>query len=355
MEENLHQKVTIVDIAAKVGCSVATASRVLSGSNYPVSEEKRARIREAAQVMGYSPNPLGQMLKTNTNPSIGIIIPSFQNPFYTQIIMGIEQEASRKGYAPLVLTSQRTADVERQRIQSLIQKRIGCLMLTSVDDSPKMLKKFLTAGGKACVFEANFPDQENVINAKADMFEAGNIAMSYLLEMGHRNIAFFTAPLCKQSRKLTLDGCRFAMSRYGLSFQDDDIIAASYEREIDDGLYEFELGVSLVHIMLEQKRKYTAIIALNDLLACGVISELKQSGLRVPEDISVIGFDDIPYSAMMSPRLTTIHLSSYLLGQRAAQLMINALEANEVSDRITLSVKPQLITRESVSRPSAIP
>ncbi len=302
----------------------------------------------AAQTLGYSPNLLGRMLKTNTNPSIGIVIPTFQNPFYSQIIMGIEQEASRRGYAPLVLTSQRSAEVERQRIQSMIQKRIGCLMLTSVDDSPKTLKKFLAAGGKACVFEANFPDQENVINAKADMFEAGRIAMNHLLEQGHARIAFLTAPLSKLSRKLTLDGCRFAMNDAGLKLKDEDVIVGSYERESDDGLYEYELGVSLVKQMLESGNGYTAVVALNDLLACGVISGLKLNGLRVPEDISVIGFDDIPYAAMMSPRLTTIHLSSHLLGMRAAQLMLNALEANEDSDRVILSVRPELVVRDSV-------
>lgn len=191
---------TIVDVAKIAGTSTATVSRVLSGSDYPVSNECRQKVLLAAKEIGYSPNLLGKMLKTNRNPSVGIIISSFQNPFFNQVIMGIEQEARKREYDPLVFSSQRDTLIERKLITGLIQKRVQGLMISSIDDSPDSLNQYISDGGKVCIFESNFKNRENIINAKSDMLEAGRIATQYLLSQGHRNIAFLTTPLNRQSR-----------------------------------------------------------------------------------------------------------------------------------------------------------
>ena len=144
--------VTIGDVAKAAGTSVSTVSRVLSGSTYPVSAAKRERVLHAANTLGYEPNLLGRMLKTNTNPSIGIIIPSFQNPFYTQLIIGIEKEAMANNYFPLVFSSQRSPETERNLINNLIKNRVKGLMISSIDDSPQAVDHFVSTGGKVCIF-----------------------------------------------------------------------------------------------------------------------------------------------------------------------------------------------------------
>ncbi|AGC69697.1 HTH-type transcriptional repressor PurR [Thermoclostridium stercorarium subsp. stercorarium DSM 8532] len=342
------RRVVISDVAKAAGCSPATVSRVLSNSGYPVSEELKQRIYEAASKLGYLSDPNGRILRTAVNPSVGIIIPSFQNPFFSQIIMGIVHLASKRGYTSVVYSSQRDPALERKYIFDLIQKQIGCLFLCSVDDSPDTLKKYISSGGLACVFESNFPPLSEALNATADMFKAAQIATEYLISQGHKKIAFLTPPLSRYSRRQRVDGFKFAMSMHGLTIDPEDVITVSYEGDIDEGLYEYTIGITLAQKMLKQKKKYTAVIALNDLIACGVIAGLKQNNIRVPDDISVIGFDDIPNSVMISPQLTTIRLFGEVIGQRAAQMIIDSFESNERINNITLTVNPELVIRESV-------
>lgn len=348
-QKNAYDKVVISDVAKTAGCSTATVSRVLSNTDYPVSPEMRKRVLETARMLGYSPNPYGRILRTSVNPSIGIIIPSFQNPFFSQIVMGIEQVASKRGYTPMVFASQRDPSLERKYIQDMRDKRIDRLMLCSVDDRSDALERYLAGGGHACVFESNFPPLENVLNASADMFKAAQIATEHLISQGHRQIAFLTTPLSRSSRHQRVDGCRFAMAMHDLVFGADDILSVPYEDDVDEGLYEYNIGVVLAKKMLLHSKKYTAAIALNDMIACGIIAGLVESGVRVPEDISVIGFDDIPNAVMVTPKLTTVRLSGHLIGQRATQIMIDAAEAGESRSNVTLSVAPQLITRGSVA------
>lgn len=340
--------ITIVDVARIAGTSVATVSRVLSGSDYPVSNKSRQKVLHAAKEIGYSPNLLGKMLKTNRNPSVGIIISSFQNPFFYQIIMGIEQAAHKRGYDPLVFSSQRDPLIERKLITGLIQKRILGLMISSIDDSPSSLEKYLAAGGKACIFESNFVNIENIINAKSDMLEAGRIAMEYLLSQGHRRIAILTTPLNRQSRRLTLDGCSLAMSKHQMQLTENDIIVAPSEYELENGLYEFDAGVFLAKELLKREKKYTAVIAINDLIAYGIIQGFKQEGVNVPDNISVVGFDDIPFSSMITPQLTTVRLPSHLLGQKACDILIDSMETGENIPGMSISFKSEIIVRESV-------
>jgi LacI family transcriptional regulator len=346
--ESSDRKATIVDVARVAATSIATVSRVLSKSNYPVKAETRTRIMQAVEKVGYTPNLLGKMLKTNTNTSIGIIIPTFENPFFVQIIQGISERATSSGYTPLVFSSQRNPILERNLIEQLLQKRIMGLMVASVDDTPKAIQHYILQGGKVCVFESNFEDSNSYILAKTDMLESGRIAMKYLLSMGHRNIAIITTPLRKLTRAQTLMGCRIAMNENDLSFSDEDIIIAQYEKELENGLYEFEIGKEMVQKLLNKKKKYTAVLAINDLIACGIMNGLKFHGISVPDEISVIGLDDIPLASMVTPALTTVHMPSYLLGQKACQMMVDALEKNERTAGISLSIQPELVIRDSV-------
>ncbi len=187
---NTSQTVTIGDVAKAAGTSISTVSRVLSGSNYPVSAVKRERVLSAAKELGYEPNMLGRILKTDVNPSIGIIIPSFQNPFYTQLIIGIEKEAIENNYFPLVFSSQRSPETERNLINHLIKNRIKGLMISSIDDSAEAVERFVSTGGKVCIFESNYSDHDKVINAKTNVLEASRKATEYLISQGHRAIAF---------------------------------------------------------------------------------------------------------------------------------------------------------------------
>lgn len=177
MTKDSHN-ITISDVAKAANTSISTVSRVLSGSSYPVSADKRSRVLQAAAALGYEPNMLGRMLKTDVNPSIGIIIPSFQNPFYTQLIIGIEKEAIANNYLPLVFSSQRSPEIERNLINNLMKNRVRGLMISSIDDSPLAVEQFVATGGKVCIFESNYSEMDKVINAKTDHLGASGMPQS---------------------------------------------------------------------------------------------------------------------------------------------------------------------------------
>ncbi len=310
----------------------------------------RTRILEAASKLGYSDNLKKRMLVTDQNPFLGVIVPTLQNPGYQQFITGIEQVANREGHATFVMNSHRDPVLERQLINSLIQKKIGSLLLMSVDDSSESLHHYLDLGGFACVFESNFPDHADVLNAKANRFEAGRIATEYLLSQGHHAIAFVTTPLKHfQSRRLTLDGCRFAIEKHALPFSSANIFMAPDEAESVHGLYELEAGYALAEKVLQHPNRYTGIVCQNDMLAFGVISGLNAAGAHVPNNISVVGIDNIPYNNMCYPRLTTVDTFATMLAQRAAQLIVR-LDDYRDTRHAPLSMKPELVIRDSVRR-----
>lgn len=348
--KNIDSNITIGDVAKAAGTSISTASRVLSGSNYPVSAAKRESILHAAARLGYEPNMLGRMLKTNSNPSIAIIIPSFQNPFYSQLIMGVEKEAINNNYFPLVYSSQRNPETERKLIHNLIKNRVKGLMISSIDDSPLAVEHFVANNGKVCIFESNYSDTDKVINAKTDMLGAGRTATEYLISQGHTSIAFLSTPFNRESRLRTLDGFKLAMSDGGLSISDDDIMTVQYEFDTDSDLYELEAGRKLADKFMEHRKRknYTAIVAINDLIAYGIMQRLQELDIRIPEDISIISFDNIPYSALVHPPLTTMNMPARFLGQRACHLVIESLNMEQDHNGITLSVSADLVIRKSV-------
>lgn len=344
----LAHAATISDVAQLSGTSIATVSRVLSGSSYPVSARTRERVLKAAQQLQYTPNLLGHMLKAKTNRCIGVIIPSFQNPFFTQLVMGIEHAAREQGYIPFVFSSQRDAQTERELICQMQHLRISGLLLSATDHDAGALTAYLDSGACAAVFESDYPLDPRAIDATCNMDENGYIATRALLAHGHRRIAFLTTPLTKHNRQMVNRGFRHAMEEAGLTVREEDIFIYSDEREIDDGLFEFESGKELSRRLIKADRGYTGVVAVNDLLACGVMRGLATLGVRVPQDISVVGIDDIPQCTIVTPTLTTVNQGNYQHGYEVCQALIERLETNSAALCQRCYRQPHLVERESV-------
>lgn len=339
---------TIQDVAKKAGVSIATVSRVLSNADYPVSHEIKRRVIHASNELNYTPNLLGRMLKSNNNTAIGVIVPTLQNPFFNQVILGIESAARRRDYEIIIYSSHRNIAQERKNILSLLQKRVMGLVIVSIDTSPDALEQYIEYGGRVALLEADYR-VSSAINAETDYFSAGKTAAKYLLDCGHRRIAFLSAPLTKAYRQQILSGIQEVFQKADIPFTDADIIAASAEAESDTGMYEFELGRQLVADLLQRRRDYTAVIAANDITAFGIIQALTQRGISVPEQISVIGFDNITYSSMLSPPLTTVSLPSSTMGFSACQMLIDALSGDQdTPPNISFSFPCHLEERQSV-------
>ena len=349
MKKTNHNSSTLKDVAARAGVSLASASRVLSNSDYPVSEAKKKRVFAAARELNYQPNIFARLLKGNDYNALGVIVPTLQNPFYNQVVQGIESVASKSNYEIMILSSHRSIEQERNNIHSLLQNRVMALLIISIDTNSDCLEEYICCGGKVALLEANFK-LKNAIVTETDHVGAAQLAVEYLVSYGHRRIAFLSSPLTKMSRRSVMLGIREMMKEYHLPFSEDDIFLAAEEGEADNGLYEFEVGKSLADAFFPHLKKYTAIIAINDLTAFGIMQGLMQRQLSIPKDISVISLDNIIYSEMISPPLTTVALPSFNLGAATCRSLLNTLMyPNESCVELVFHFSGQLVERQSVA------
>lgn len=342
------KKATIYDIAAAVGTSTATVSRVLSNSGYPVKDELRERILQTAERLNYAPNMVGRMLKKNESRDIGVVIPTISNPFYTQLVLGIELEARRRGYNILLCNSFRETAAEKKYLESLYQKQVSGIILSSIDHNHDYLRHMKENGVQIVLVDQDIDDLQ-CSRVGFDYIKGGLVAVEHLIKMGHRNIAFLSSPLTRRSRKETMEGFMLALRNNEIEFRKENVIVAESEEESMSGTYEFENGKRLARKVLDLPDRPTAVFAVNDMTAFGVINELLSCGIRVPEDISVIGFDNIELSSMIHPPLTTVNQPSYETGRQACLLLLDSIDSGGSED-VAMTLEPTLVIRNSVGR-----
>lgn len=338
------EHVTLKHVAKASGFSVTTVSRVLGGTDYPISAEARDAITKAAKDLGYIPNILARSLKTSVSKEVAVIMPSITNPFYTSMTMGIEGELSAKGYNMLMYLTSSNDTKDCEMIGSLRGKMISGVIVAAdciteaLDNTLRLLKK----SGIPFVVTDYDPDLvEPVVGVFFDYRRGGQTAARYLMKQGHRHIAFVTRTLDKPSRRSRKDGFCEVMATAGTSFTEEDVFVSN-EKD------EFEAGKELAQQVLDTGKKYTVISANNDAVALGVLAELAKQGLKVPADISVIGFDDCVFSRMSIPLLTTVQVPAEEMGKMAAQLMLNELGSKKTQYSIYL--EPKIVERQSVRK-----
>jgi LacI family transcriptional regulator len=342
------KKATIYDIAKEVGTSTATVSRVLSDSGYPVKSGLRRAILDTAKKMDYTPNIIGRMLKGSSSKEIGVIIPTISNPFYPQILLGIELEARQEGYGILLCNSFRDPVTERKYIETLYQKQVTGLIISSINENYTYLKEMQMSGVNIVVFDQDIEDP-SYSRVGFDYIKGGMMGTEYLLGLGHKNIAFITSPLTKKSRRETLEGYRKALQKNGINITEENIIVSESEEELRTGTYEFENGKKMAGRLLSLKNMPTAVFAINDMTALGVVQELLEKGMKIPEDISVIGFDNIEISSMVNPPLTTIDQPSFETGRIACRMLIDKMKGT-AAGAVSVTLEPTLVIRKSAVR-----
>ncbi len=348
---NAAKKATIYDIAQEAGTSTATVSRVISNSGYPVKDETRRRILETAKKLNYAPNMVGRMLKKNDSMDIGVIIPTISNPFYPQIILGIELEARRRGYNILLCNSFRDFTTEKKYIETLYQKQVKGIIISSIGDSHEFLREMQKRGLKIVTIDQEI-QRLKCSKVGFNYIKGGLLATEYLISQGHRNIAFITSPLTRRSRREILEGYKLALLRNNIELKKENIIVADREEEYENVTYEFENGKGLAKSFLQLEDRPRAILAVNDMTAFGTIQELVSNGVKIPHDVSIIGFDNIEVSCMINPPLTTINQPAFETGKLACQLLLENLKTgfeNNGYEDVTITLEPSLVIRKSVT------
>lgn len=342
------KKTTIYDIAKKTNSSAATVSRVLSNSGYPVKEELAKKIKAVAKELNYIPNMIGRQLKTNNSMTLGVIIPTISNPFYSAVVAGVEEVAREYGYHVVLCNSSHNEELEKEYIHTMFEMQVEGLIISSISSEQKVLKRCISNGLKVVAIDQDLGELP-INQIQFDYRRGGYLATKHLIDKGHRKIAYVTAPLDRPSRKQIYSGYKDALSEFGCEYKESWVqISKPQEMKTSGTALEYKNGKQLAGQLLELDEKPTAIFACNDMTALGIINELTQRDVRVPDDISVIGFDNIEFGEMISPSLTTIDQPKDEMGRIACKMLLEWM----TDDRTSMGdmvLKPKIIERKSVT------
>ena len=338
---------SITEVARLAGVSIATASRVVSSSDYPVSAATRARVLEAARRLDYVPNALARGLLKSQIPVVAVIVHDITDPYFAEVVRGVEDAASPAGYLVITCSSERDAERETSYVRLLRSMRAaGVIFAASGLDDPdanQEIEKHLAAmraDGAAVVHlspHALGPADIGVDN------EAGMASMvAALVALGHRRIAFLAGPSTLFVARARLAGYRRGLDEAGIAFDERLVVHTGFDR---DG------GVLGVDTLLDGPAPFTAVLCANDPLAIGALGRLAELGIDVPGQVSVAGFDDVPVAAITSPSLSTVRLPLREMGR------LGFLETARVlsGDELRATVLPtQLAMRDSTAAPAAV-
>lgn len=330
--------VTLGMVAQLAGVSASTVSRILNGTAV-VNEVKRRAVDDAIRELNFVPNPVARGLAGGKTLSVGVITQSIDSPFYGVALRGIEVELSKAGYSSLFVSGHWDAAQEARCIELLRARRVdGIIVLTGrlSDATLKTQAKTLPIVVTGRTLKA-----PNLISLDFDNFEGGRRACNYLISLGHERIAFITGDPKHPDANERLRGYQAALAEAGLPFRPSLVIP---------GMFQEDCGLHAVKQLLGQKQSFTAIFAANDQMALGACLGLYRQKLRVPKDVSVIGFDDLLGSRYAIPPLTTIHHPAYELGQLSAHAMLGLLKGEVFRSTVP---KPSVIVRDSTAAPRA--
>lgn len=326
----------IQQVARQAGVSVATVSRVLNGQN-TVSAKTRMKVEEAIKKLNYEPSLLGRNLRTSESRLLLILIPTISNPFYLEIIKGIEQVAISQNYN--ILLCETDSNPEKENIYfDLVRKKMADGII-SMDPAVNVetLKKL--AENYSIIQCSEYEEGTGIPYVTIDNEEASYRAVKHLIQIGHKKIALMNADekfLFARQRKM---GYKRALEENGITLKNEYIIPTQQ--------LGFENGQHAMKKILNLQDRPTAVFAVSDLLAIGALKEINASGLHVPNDIAVVGFDKIDFSNMTNPTLTTIAQPMQRMGNVAARMLIEKIKGEEVESII---LDHELVIRESTSR-----
>lgn len=333
---------SLTDVAQAAGVSIATASRVLTGADYPIAETTRQKVLVAAEALGYQPNLVARSLRTERSHTIGVIADDLLSPFTPPILRGIQDYLKSTGYLALIVNSDWDPAIEREAIRTLLSRAVeGIIFAESGHLAPT---RELEDSEKPFVFVHRLfgaPIRNSIV---PDDFGGARLAVEHLLKLGHRRIAHVAGPQGWHSAQRRLDGYLDTLPRHGIA-PDPALVVT--------GDWEYEGGEAATKELLALTPRPTAIFVANDEMALGVIAAIRNAGLRIPDDVALVSYDNRRYSRVMRPRLTTVSLPAYEMGRRAAELLWAKLQGEAVSDA-EVRILGRLHIRESCGAPASM-
>ena len=332
--------VTLRDVARVAGVHPATVSRALNEETRAlVNEDTARRVLKAAEELGYRPNPIARGLKTNRSYTIGVLIPDLTNPLFPPILRGIEDGLETAGYTPLIANTDNDPERELLDSQAMRARQVDGIVAATARRDHRLHDALLEAGIELVLVnrrQAELP----VSSATADDRLGMRLAVEHLIALGHTRIAHLAGPLDYSTGLDRHESFHASMRAAGLE-PDPQLVRVAEAFTEDE-------GARLCAQLFEEAREFSAVAAANDLLALGCYDVFGERGIACPDEVSVVGFNDMPFADRFQPPLTTIHIPHYEIGAAAAELMLERLHDGEAEPR-DVRLEPRLVVRGSTA------
>jgi LacI family transcriptional regulator len=331
---------TLKDISREAGVDVATVSRALNGS-YGVHKATRERVIAVAKRLNYRANLTARELAIGKSHTLGLLVPDIGNPFVTEVVRGAEDAAYAAGYHILLCNSYLDSTREAQYMRSLLDKRVEGILMHSVQTLSNAEVDELSNSGIPVVLLCRSPSASNFSGVCVNHFEGGTLAGEHLMKLGHRKVAFLSGP--RDHGNFIEQGKGFIKAVTSVKDSLPPIVL--------NGPPSFEGGYQLAQKLLDQDSGVTAIFAANDVSAFGIARAIFEAGLSIPEDISLIGFNNVELANVVRPPLTTIHQPKYEMGQAAVEILLGLARSGRLGVPEQREFGVRLLERSSTSIP----
>jgi LacI family transcriptional regulator len=337
---------TLRDVALQAGVHPATASRALNPATRGlVNEETAGRVIRVAEELGYRPNPIARSLKTARSGTIGLVIPDLTNPLFPPIVRGIEDVLGPGGYSAWIVNTDNDPERERSQIDSLRSRHVEGLIVATARLQHPLLDDLHEQGMPMVLINRRLSSNE-VPSVTPDDATGAAMAVEHLVSLGHHRIAHIAGPQDTSTGLVRSRGYRDALREHGLEDDSELVRTCAYWTEAE--------GARALRELLDADVSFTAVLAGNDLLALGCYDVLEERGLRCPDDLSVMGFNDMPFIDKLRPPLTSVRVPHYEVGAEAARMLIETVQDPTRHPRSVL-LPLTMKVRQSTAAPTAAP
>lgn len=349
MNPSLKKTVRLSDVARSAGVTSMTVSRVVNKTGY-VSEETREKVLRAVKELNYRPNGLARGLKRQRTDTIGLVLGDIANPYSAELARSIRDITAERGYNLFICISEHSAKEDVAAFESLTDHQVDGIIVATRSNriGDEYLHEMIERGIPVVCIGRDFQD-ENADSVTADALNGGFQATQHLIDLGHKKIAFIGATLGSGASLKRFQGYLKALQHNDLPIEERFITGNVEANEDAPGYSTEKLGYEAMKRILVLPNRPTAVFARNDFTAIGAINAIKESGLNIPNDISIVGFDDIPMAMHTYPALTTVRQPTRRQGTLAAEFLLRRIEAKSFVEREEKILECELIVRESTS------
>lgn len=338
----MKKKVTIHDVAKKAGYSITVVSHALN-DNPRINEKTREKIKAVAKKLGYYPNIFARSFARQRSELIGVVVPGILTSFYPEVIQGIKERLLQEKYSFILAISDDKREEEKRAIEFLRQRQVdGLIIAPCQDEGNRNYYKRLIKDRVPLVFIDRYLHDLDISSVVTDNIEGGYLATKYLLDLGHRRIGLLRAEFNCSTTRERIEGYKKALAEYSVYFDDNLFKSSLYNIGGDS----YEVNSDIIKSYLAMKPQPTALFVIHDAMAVSVMGTLLNLGIKIPDDMSLIGYDNLKVVNHLPVPLTTISQPKVEMGKRATEILLENIKDNKIKSQ-TIKLKPELIIRNS--------